>query len=328
MNPDERLSNLKHHCEFLANPKLNGRVPGHEGNRLARNYIRQQFEAIGLTPLFDQNWYQEYPTQASGNAVTGTNVGGALRAGVTNLNAPSMIIGAHYDHLEGIPGADDNASSVAIMIETARIIAQHGSETRQKNLVFVAFDTEERPFYLTPDMGSVFFYNHSPVERIDCALIMDLCGHDFPIPGKKDTIFIMGADSSPTLAETLPRIKAEKITPFIINDRYGGDKSDYYVFKKGRIPYVFLSVGWWECYHKPCDTLEKLNYEKMAGTCSLLENIIMSLASKVIPAKFVDTIELEARYLSALTGQNIAPHRPTLDSLVSKIKSTYLGRSD
>ena len=64
MRPDERLSNLKHHCEFLANPKLNGRVPGHEGNRLARNYIRQQFEAIGLTPFFDQNWYREYPAQA------------------------------------------------------------------------------------------------------------------------------------------------------------------------------------------------------------------------------------------------------------------------
>jgi hypothetical protein len=159
-------------------------------------------------------------------------------------------------------------------------------------------------------------------------MIMDLCGHDFPIPGKEDAIFIMGADSSPTLAETLPYIKAEKITPFLINDRYGGDKSDYYVFKKGRIPYVLLSVGWWECYHKPCDTLEKLNYEKMAGTCSLLENIITALSAKVIPAESVDTIELEARYLSALTGQDIAPHRTTIDSLVSKIKSTYLGRSD
>ena len=328
MTPDERLSNLKGHCEFLANPKLNGRVPGHEGNRLARNYIRQQFEAIGLTPLFGQSWYQQYPTQASGNAVTGTNVGGVLRAGATKLAAPCMIIGAHYDHLEGIPGADDNASSVAIMIETARSLVQHHSETLRKHLVFVAFDTEERPFYLTPDMGSIFFYHHRPVEQIDCALIMDLCGHDFPIPGREDSIFIMGADSSPTLAETLPRITAEKITPFIINDRYGGDKSDYYVFKKGRIPYVFLSVGWWECYHQPCDTLEKLNYDKMAGICSLLENIIMALAAKVIPAKSVDTIELEARYLSLLTGQDIAPHRPTLDSLVSKIKSTYLGRSD
>jgi hypothetical protein len=85
MNLDERLSNLKHHCEFLANPNLNGRVPGHEGNRLARNYILQQFEAIGLTPLFDRNWYQEYPTQASGNAVRGTNVGGALGTDLTKL---------------------------------------------------------------------------------------------------------------------------------------------------------------------------------------------------------------------------------------------------
>ncbi|MEX1330172.1 MAG: M28 family peptidase [Desulfobacterales bacterium] len=328
MTPDERLSNLKDHCEFLANPELNGRVPGQVGNRLARNYIRQQFEEIGLTPLFGQSWYQEYPTQASGNSVIGANVGGTLRASVENIDVSTMIIGAHYDHLEGIPGADDNASSIAIMIETARSLARHGSETRRKHLAFVAFDTEERPFYLTPDMGSVYFYNHSPMERIDCALIMDLCGHDFPIPGREDSIFIMGADSSPTLAETLPRITAEKVTPFIINDRYGGDKSDYYVFKKGRIPYVFLSVGWWECYHKPCDTLEKLNYEKMAGICALLENIIMALAAKVIPAKSVDTIELEARYLSLLTGQDIAPHRPTIDSLVSKIKSTYLGRSD
>jgi hypothetical protein len=66
----------------------------------------------------------------------------------------------------------------------------------------------------------------------------------------------------------------------------------------------------------------------MAGICALLENIIMALAAKVIPVKSVDTIELEARYLSLLTGRDIAPHRPTIDSLVSKIKSTYLGRSD
>jgi hypothetical protein len=65
----------------------------------------------------------------------------------------------------------------------------------------------------------------------------------------------------------------------------------------------------------------------MAGICSLLENIIMALSAKVIPAESVDTIELEARYLSALTGYDIAPQRPALDSLVSNIKSTYLGRS-
>ena len=50
--------------------------------------------------------------------------------------------------------------------------------------------------------------------------------------------------------------------------------------------------------------------------------------AKVIPAESVDTIELEARYLSAMMGQDIAPHRPTLDALVSEIKSAYLGRSD
>lgn len=328
MNATIRVGNLKKHCEFLANPKLNGRVPGQEGNRLARRYIRQQFEEIGLMPLFGEDWYQEYQTKSSGQVVYGANVGGLLRAGANSLNATSIIIGAHYDHLEGIPGADDNASSVAIMIETARILARQDQKTRQKNFVFVAFDTEERPYYLTPDMGSIIFFHNNPFEPIDCVLIMDLCGHDFPIPGREDAIFIMGADSSPTLADMLPGIKGENITPYIINDRYGGDKSDYYIFKKAGIPYVFLSVGWWECYHKACDTLEKLNYAKMAGICFLLKNIIESLATKTVHPGSVDTLGLEARYLSALIGQDITPHRPTIDSIVSDIKSAFLERSE
>jgi Peptidase family M28 len=321
------LNNLKDHCEFLADPRLNGRVPGEEGNRLARDYIRQQFEQIGLTPLFGQEWIQEYLTKASGKAVTGANVAGQLKVGDACMSTASIIVGAHYDHLQGIPGADDNASSVAIMIETARILAQRDQGTRRKNIVFVAFDTEERPYYLTQDMGSVHFYHNNPIQQIDCAVIMDLCGHDFPVPGREDAIFLMGADSSPTLAEILPSIKGENITPFIINDRYSGDKSDYHAFKSAGIPYVFLSVGWWECYHKPCDTLERLNYEKMAATCILLEGIVTSISAMAIHPALVDTTDIEARSISNLVGREIKADRATLDAIVAKIKSAYLGRS-
>ena len=327
MDKNILIQNLQKHCEFLADPKLNGRVPGKEGNLLAREYIKKEFEDIGLVPLFDNSWYQEYMTKTVNKRIKGANVGGMLRGAGNSENAPSIILGAHYDHLEGIPGADDNASSIAIMIEVTRIWAQREIKNRRKNLIFVAFDTEERPYYLTPDMGSIYFHNNRPVEQIDCAIILDLCGHDFPLPGKEDAIFIMGVDSSPTLAEELPLNNCENATPFISNDRYGGDKSDYYVFKNAGIPYIFLSVGWWECYHKPCDTLEKLNYKKMGGICLLIDKIIKFLLTKELERGSADTTKLEARSLSALIGKEVPPHRPTIDAIIGKIKSTYMGRA-
>ena len=318
-------ANLKKHCEFLAHPDLDGRVPGREGNRRARLYIQAQFEAAGLTPLFGDSWFQPYATRAGGPGIEGVNVGGMLAA-ENPPTAPTLLIGAHFDHLEGIPGADDNASSVAIMIELARNLGTSMDTPPPKNLVFVAFDTEERPFYLTPDMGSVYFHAHCPIKPIDCALIMDLCGHDFPIPGREDALFLMGADSSPALARLLPTLAAQNVTPFIIDDRYGGDKSDYYTFKQAGVPYVFVSVGWWECYHRPCDTVERLNYTKMAAICRLLENMVAGLQTAVIDPGRADTLELEAHSISALVGQQLPPDRPTLDAVVAKIASTYLGR--
>ena len=320
------VKDLQKHCEFLADPEMNGRVPGKEGNRRAREYIRCQFEEVGLEPLFGKSWYQAYRTRASGREIAACNVGGVLRS--AEVQQPSILVGAHFDHLEGIPGADDNASSVAIIIETARLILKtQDKDFRRKSLMFVAFDAEERPFYLTEDMGSIHFFNNMPVRKLDAAVILDLCGHDFPIPGKENAVFVMGVDSSVTLAEELPSIRTEGLTAIVSNDRYVGDKSDYFVFKNAGIPYVFISAGWWECYHKPCDTLDRLNYRKMQAIVHFLVAVLQFLGKNELVEGRVDTTELEASYLSHLIGCEVPPERSAIDGIVEKIKANYLGRA-
>lgn len=320
------INNLRKHCEFLADPKLNGRVSGTQGNRIAREYIRKQFENSGLMPLFGESWYQKYHTRVTGEKITAVNIGGRLPS-KKQTNKVHILIGAHYDHLEGIPGADDNASSIAIIIEAARIMVEESKDRRLKNLIFVAFDAEERPFYLTPDMGSVYFFENRPVNNIDGAVLLDLCGHDFPMPGKEDVVFIIGTDSSATFAEYVPTIKGNSITPVIANDRYVGAKSDYYVFKESGIPYIFISVGWWSSYHKPTDTLEKLNYSKMQGICHYLVELIQIILKNDLVKEPYDITDLEARCLSKLIGQEIPADRSTIDKIVERFKFTYMSRS-
>src|SRR4051812_29763389 len=62
--------------------------------------------------------------------------------------AGSLVVGAHYDSVPGSPGADDNASGVAVLIELARLMAN------ERGIRFVAFANEEMPYFMSREMGS------------------------------------------------------------------------------------------------------------------------------------------------------------------------------
>ena len=79
-------------------------------------------------------------------------------------NDEVIVIGAHYDSVIGSPGADDNASGVAAMIELARRFAAEGRGAPRRTLRFVAFANEEPPHFATPEMGS-FRYAQRCRER-------------------------------------------------------------------------------------------------------------------------------------------------------------------
>src|SRR6266853_1723591 len=107
------------HVRFLSQPALKGRKPGTIGSRFARHYIERRFEAYGLVP-----W-----TKGKGYELSfgyGKNVVALLPGSDPNLANEIVLVSAHYDHLgrDGkgriCPGAADNASGVAALLETAR----------------------------------------------------------------------------------------------------------------------------------------------------------------------------------------------------------------
>ncbi len=100
-----------------------------------------------------------------------------------------VVVGAHYDTIPGTPGADDNASGVAVLLELARLV--QGSSSR-KTLLFAALANEEPPFFGTPDMGSMVLAKslRSRETPVKVMLSLEMVGYfreepiqRFPLPG-------------------------------------------------------------------------------------------------------------------------------------------------
>lgn len=281
---------LHSHVAFLAAPERAGRRPGSAGNRQAAQYIEEQFRAVGLQPLPSLGGYRQ-PI----SALIGDNLIGIVPAATPSDATRWILIGAHYDHLGGpYLGADDNASSIAILIETARQmtrLSNHG-------ILFVAFNSEESPYFGTAEMGSQFFFHHLPIEigsaaHFQTVVIMDLMGGVQWEP-LKNSIFATGAEKSPGLYRRVKEMVGPPLTVLpvgihLVEEIPGrGHKafSDYDVFRNHRVPFLFLSAARTPRYHTPRDVAGSLHYERMAATAAWLRRLLLLIDHDEAPYTF------------------------------------------
>ena len=135
----------------------------------ARDYISQTLREMGYDVTLQS---YDYTSSAHARSLTAANViarpGGAKRkAG----GRGDILIGAHYDTVAGTVGADDNASAVAVMLETARLL-----KGEDRPLRFTAFTLEEPPHFFTSTQGSRFYARHHGKE-ISAALVLEMVGY-------------------------------------------------------------------------------------------------------------------------------------------------------
>lgn len=133
-------SALRATVDFLAalDPPRNHHHP--ESLRRAADYIARSLADAGLTPV-------EQPFVVDGHPYLN------VLATVGPRTGPRLIVGAHYDVSGDTPGADDNASAVAGLLELARLAARHQAELPY-GVDFVAYALEEPPYFRTANMGS------------------------------------------------------------------------------------------------------------------------------------------------------------------------------
>ena len=281
---------LQSHVEFLAGPERAGRKPGSPGNLQAAQYIEDQFLANGLQPLPSLGGYrQEISPQIGDNLI------GIVPPATDTSSARWIVIGAHYDHIGGpYLGADDNASSVAILIETAQRVAA----LSRNHVLFVAFNSEESPYFGSPVMGSQFFFHHLPAEiassdHLQAVIIMDLMGGVQWAP-LKNTVFATGAEKSSELYRRVKEATAPSLTILPVGihlveeipDHGHKAFSDYDVFRNHAVPFLFLSAGRTPRYHRPEDVADTLHYERMAATAEWLGRLLSLIDQDEAPYTF------------------------------------------
>ena len=204
-----------------------------------------------------------------------TNLVGTIRGRDRSL--PPVLLGAHYDSVIDAPCVDDNATSVAHNLMLASHYAHHPLE---RDLVIAFFDAEEPPHYLGETMGSRRFVEDYCAEvRFAAAVITDLVGHDatdcdLPIPGVvktflpglKKLVAVMGAETDGTFPAIVEDATKKARGLRVISTLYGyvGPVSDHAAFSEAGQPFLFLSCGQGRHYHTPGDTMEWINFDKLA----------------------------------------------------------------
>ncbi|MCB1803166.1 MAG: M20/M25/M40 family metallo-hydrolase, partial [Gammaproteobacteria bacterium] len=179
---------LRQHVDFLAAPEREGRGFGSAGLDAAGEYIKEQFAAAKLQPGGDKGSYFQTFTAKGGvdnSEHQLRNVIAILPGSDPKLKAEVALLTAHYDHLgfgwpgaraDAVgklhPGADDNASGVAVLIEIAKQLAARPAPPR--TIVFIAFSGEEAGL-----LGSRYYVSHPlpvPVSGIFGVINMDTVG--------------------------------------------------------------------------------------------------------------------------------------------------------
>lgn len=186
-----------------------------------------------------------------------------------------VIIGAHYDHLgkkQGriFHGADDNASGTAGLLEIAKAFTKLPFHPR-RSILFIAFSGEEMGL-----LGSEYYVKH-PAFALDKTVAM--INLDMISRNAADEVSIIGTNSHPYLNE-LNEIANEEIG---LHLHFDGKKylsrSDQANFVKYHVPVIFYNSDVHEDYHKPTDTANKINPEKIARISRLAFLVAWELAN-------------------------------------------------
>ena len=301
-----------------------GREVGTAGHDDARGYILGRIHDMGITPYLPGGLEASY----SSNDQEFCNLLGVLPGEDPSL--PPVLLGAHYDAVEGTPGADDNAAAVAVLLEVAGIL---GQERLPRSVILAFFDAEEPPNFLSPSMGSIRCFEDQLLGPVHAAVIMDLVGHDVPIPGLEDLLFVVGLESNEGLGEVIQSCPVDpdiRIVPTL--NRYVGDLSDHHVFRQNEVPYLFLSCATWQHYHQPTDTPDKLNYPKVEAIARYLARLTVEISSNPLSGAFegYDSTDIELEFIrdslgSVLSGMGV-PRPPENRQEISQLVSTMMAQ--
>ncbi|HWC95120.1 MAG TPA: M28 family peptidase [Candidatus Sulfopaludibacter sp.] len=214
------------------------------------------------------------------------NVAGLLEGTDPSLKAETIVFSAHHDH-DGVGpagimhGADDNGSGTVGVVALAHAFVMNPVKPK-RSLLFVVFAAEERGL-----LGAHYYVAHPlrPLDTTRAEINFDMIGRneaqvnpDVPQPelsaDTSNELGLIGTHYSPDYRETVER--NNKIVGLNLTYKWDHDatqqvlfRSDQYPFLMHDIPAVWWFTGFHPDYHQVTDTVEKINFAKMAKILKL-----------------------------------------------------------
>ena len=258
----DRLVGVRHHS---ANPNA---------LESAADYIAEQFQSFGLKTR--NHWFEAFGHRNRNIIASFPN---RSRPG----KEPALIVGAHYDSVSGSPGADDNASGVAVMLETARLIRNLNIS---KPILFIAFAQEEQHC-----LGSTLYAikTQKAGEKIEGVIVLECVGYasdqprsqqtmrwiPMPIPDVANFLGVVGNTEAKVLKEGFEKAATRyvpdlPVISFLVPDAGHGfpdsRRSDHSPFWDAGYPALMVTdtANFRNPhYHQPGDQTNTLNFSYM-----------------------------------------------------------------
>ncbi len=256
-----------------------------QGHFYVKEYIRQELQQWGIVESFEFNY----------NGNSHENLILNLPSQCHNNPKNPILIGAHFDTVIGSPGADDNGTGIAVLLELARFFYHYPSPYP---IQLVAFDLEEYGL-----VGSCAYANHLKRQKIDLKLMISLemlgyCnpnpnsqiyppGLNYFYPSTGDFIALIGNLSTILDLRKISRFIRKKKTacewlmvPFrgkIVPDTRRSDHSPFWDNNYNAIMITDTANLRNPNYHQPSDTLETIDLDFLTGVCEGLAAAIQHL---------------------------------------------------
>jgi len=253
--------------------------------RATEGYLEQSFREMGYEPMI-----QEY--QARG--VTVRNLSVEIRG--QNHPERIFVVGAHYDSTSYTPGANDNGSGVAVLLELARLFA---GKKPACTVRFVAFVNEEPPYFHTEEMGSLVYARACKArdEKIVGMWALETMGCYSDEPGSQHYPFPFSL-FYPTTGNFILFL-GDLSSRSLVRESVGAFReAAHFPSEGGALSSAITGVGWsdhwsfWQVgypglmvtdtapfrfghYHKESDTLDKIDFDRLARVTKGIEGTLL-----------------------------------------------------
>lgn len=294
---------LHNHVGILAADEMAGRKAGSPQSRRCADYIAEQFDAIGLLPAAENNdgeksFLQNFEKYSQRYA----NVVGFIPGNDPELRDEYIVIGAHYDHIGSrtrgdetviYNGADDNASGVAVLLETARRLKLREADLK-RSVIFAAFDAEEVGLY-----GSQAMTDNMRMQNVKFMASIDMVGW----LQKAGVLQIKGTSTLGSGDEIFQSVPHTGLTL----KTYGKGQSmlygsDHDSFARQGIPAILITTGNVSPYHKPKDTAEKIDYAGLDLIADYTTSMAFEMATRPEIVNKVRSGERKLQFGLGLSG--------------------------